>query len=1036
MKKLIATLTVLLFISISTDAFAQLFHQQFTDPLTAGNEGGGTIISNTSVTSDPVYVNDPASNTQFTYLSTNNAAASIGISGDGVMRLVRPGAGTVYIVRNTNFTGSPTSLMVSFDFFADTTAGTSGGALEIMLGQNFPNSNNNPATTDKHSVFFINTKNPTGTPGTWGITPTSGSSASAFTTQETITWYVNNSGDPIEYTGPDGSTNTVANDTYDLWVADTLFYDDQAATTGAAELNNFEIRIAGGNGTYTVDNIMITEIQTSGGGSELTGHFRTKQSGNWNAPSTWEASQDGVTWTDATVTPYDTSNTITIRNAHTVTVTESVDVDQTTIEEGGTVVVNGTPVVFTISDGGGPVDMLVNGLLKSTGDPNPSPGPHTVNADGILQFGSSGVYEHEQNSGAIPVSVWGTGSTMKLTGTTGQAPANRNQDYHHLIFDTPNLSSNLNMGFNNNVISGDITIVATGATSRWQLCGPPTGETAILDIMGDVIHLGGNFTTHGTGNGNTTIIINHYGNIDAANGNFSIARGSQGGTGTTDWFLFGGNLSLSDLTTQNSNAAGARFVFAGTTEQNLTISNLTYGGGGLPIQVDSGATLNLGTNVIEGNGTFTVNDFGGINTVQPTGFEANVLTTGTVTLSESGNYGYNGTVAQVTGTLVPSIVNNLTINNATGVSMSGGMVAMDVVSVLDGDLNLNGNNLIIGPSGVLAETPGNTVKGTSGKIATLRDINAPSGVNVAGLGAVITSSSNLGGTVVERFHYVPVGNSNEGITRIFNIQPTNNSGLNATLRFYYDESELNSVPEANLILFRSPDGTNNTWDGVGGTVNTTENYVELSGINSFSFWTLGDINNPIPVELSSFSASSDRWNVNLNWITASELNNLGWDIETRRMDEEGNYSEWTKAGFVQGAGNSSQPVSYSYIDKEAGFGIINYRLKQIDFDGTYAYSDVVEIDLGNGPVDFILNQNYPNPFNPSTSIRFEIPENAFVNISVYNAIGEKVSTILNEQMEKGVYTRSFDGSNLSSGIYIYQLTSGSIVLTQKMLMIK
>ena len=1031
MKRLVCTITILLFSFNYVNLQAQLFTQQFTDALTAGNIGGGTVVSNSSVTSDPIYVNSPASNSQFTFLSTNNALASIGISADGVMRLIREGGGTVYVVRNTDFTGSPASLMVSFDFNAETTAGTSGGALEFMIGQNFPNSNNNPAAADKHSVFFVNTKNPTGTPGTWGVTPLSAASTSAFITTETISWYINNSGSPINYTGPDGNTNTVADDTYDLWVGDSLYYDDQAANSATAALNHFEIRIAGGNGTYTVDNLLIAEIPTGGGTPTLTDHFRTKQSGNWNDIATWEFSSDATTWIDATVTPYDTSNTITIRNGHTVTVTEDVSVDQTTVEEGASVIVLGTPVVFTIADGGGPVDMLVNGLLKSNGIANASPGPHTVNADGVLQFGSTGVYEHEQNAGAIPVSVWGTGSTAKITGTTNGAPANRNQDYHHLIFDTPDNISNLNMGFNENVIGGDVTIVNSGL-GRWQLCGPTAGNSATVDIMGDVIHLNGNFASHGTGNANTTIIVNHYGNITATNGNFSIARGSQAGTGTTEWFLYGGNLTLSNLTTQNSNPTGARFVFAGSTEQNILLTNVAYAGGGLPIRVDSGATLNLASNVIEGNGVFIVNDFGGINTTQPTGFEANLLTTGTITLSTSGNYGYNGSVAQVTGSLVPSIVNDLTVNNNLGVTLSGSMVANGNVSILDGDLDLNGNNLVLGPSAMLVETPGNTVKGASGMVATVRDLNAPSGINVAGLGAMITSAANLGSTVVERYHSAGTGLGNEGIFRQFNIVPTTNSGLNATLRFYYDESELNSISEANLTMFKSPTGANNTWNGVGGTVNTADNYVELGGINDFSYWTVGDINNPLPVELISFNGYAEGGQVTLTWITASEINNQGWHIE-RRSNES---NDWNNVGFVNGTGNSTESVSYSFVDGNLSFGVYSYRLKQTDFDGTSTYSNIIEVDLGIGPVEFALNQNYPNPFNPSTVISFDVPKSGFINLSIYNILGEKVATLINAQMEQGRYNQTFDASNLTSGVYVYRLTSGNIVLTKKMMLTK
>ena len=111
-------------------------------------------------------------------------------------------------------------------------------------------------------------------------------------------------------------------------------------------------------------------------------------------------------------------------------------------------------------------------------------------------------------------------------------------------------------------------------------------------------------------------------------------------------------------------------------------------------------------------------------------------------------------------------------------------------------------------------------------ITTTRLLNAPTGENVGGLGAMLTSSADLGSTTVERMHAAGTGGGNSGIFRVFSIQPTNNSGLNATLRFYYDESELNGIAENDLILFKSPDGLNDSWTNVGGTVNPAENYVE------------------------------------------------------------------------------------------------------------------------------------------------------------------------------------------------------------------
>ena len=247
------------------------------------------------------------------------------------------------------------------------------------------------------------------------------------------------------------------------------------------------------------------------------------------------------------------------------------------------------------------------------------------------------------------------------------------------------------MNFTNHTIGGDIRIVNTN-TGRWQLCAPLVDSTAVLNILGDVIHLGGNFAATGTGNGNTTIIINQYGDIIATAGNLSISRGSQGGTGTTNWYMHNGNITMSNVTTQNSNPSGARFVFTGNT-QDLILTNVTYGGGGLPLRVDADATVNLGTSVIQGSGAFTVNDFGGIFTAQDSGFVKNLLNTGTTTLSSLGNYGYNGSIAQITGSLLPASVNTFIVDNPSGVTLSAN-VSANTLNLLEGKLNTDASKLL------------------------------------------------------------------------------------------------------------------------------------------------------------------------------------------------------------------------------------------------------------------------------------------------------------------------------------------------------
>lgn len=191
----------------------------------------------------------------------------------------------------------------------------------------------------------------------------------------------------------------------------------------------------------------------------------------------------------------------------------------------------------------------------------------------------------------------------------------------------------------------------------------------------------------------------------------------------------------------------------------------------------------------------------------------------------------------------------------------------------------------------------------------------------------------------------------------------------------------------------------------------------------------------IPVELTSFAASNDRNNVTLNWATATEVNNSGFQIE-RKLNGT---NEWTNLSFVSGKGTSTERNNYSYMDKGLTVGKYSYRLKQVDLDGTFEYSPVIEVDV-NAPNEYILYQNYPNPFNPSTTIEYSLPEKADVTISIYTAIGELVTTLVNGTVESGYQKVNFNASNLTSGTYIYQIKAvgaeRTFVDTKKMILIK
>lgn len=191
----------------------------------------------------------------------------------------------------------------------------------------------------------------------------------------------------------------------------------------------------------------------------------------------------------------------------------------------------------------------------------------------------------------------------------------------------------------------------------------------------------------------------------------------------------------------------------------------------------------------------------------------------------------------------------------------------------------------------------------------------------------------------------------------------------------------------------------------------------------------------IPTELTSFTASANNNNIELNWSTATETNNQGFEIERLQNYKIERLQEWEKIGFVQGHGTTTEIQTYFFSDKNLKPGSYSYRLKQIDYDGTYAYSDIVEVDV-TGPKEFTLYQNYPNPFNPSTTIKFALPFESKVKISVYNLVGELVSVLLDKEIETGYHEVNFDASRLASGVYLYRIKAGEFVQTKKLILMK
>src|SRR5690606_10872098 len=214
--------------------------------------------------------------------------------------------------------------------------------------------------------------------------------------------------------------------------------------------------------------------------AQLAGDYRSASNGAWSDVSTWEEFS-GASWRAAPGPPTG-AESITITGDDTVTVDVPVTITRRVgVTEGG---------VLTVGEGG------------------------------TLTFAGGSTYEHARDAGEVPTATWAEGSTFLLTGTVQDAPANRNQNFHHVTFDTPALGRNRDMGWDGVTIGGNVHVESTGA-NRWQLTSASAGDSATVTILGDVIVEEGNFAVQGTGNANTTFVVHHYGDIVVMGGNFS-----------------------------------------------------------------------------------------------------------------------------------------------------------------------------------------------------------------------------------------------------------------------------------------------------------------------------------------------------------------------------------------------------------------------------------------------------------------------------------------------------------------------------------
>jgi hypothetical protein len=370
--------------------------------------------------------------------------------------------------------------------------------------------------------------------------------------------------------------------------------------------------------------------------AQVTGDFRTTGAGltgaQWSAVATWQR-YNGSAWISAPSAPTG-AGVITIQSADSVFIDAAVS---------------------------------ITGTLRNQGKLGGTPG---------LTIAGGGTYEHAQNSGSIPVCTWATGSTCLVTGyVSGSKPSNSSQNFYNFRWNCTGQTANIDLAMNGNTIDGDFTVDSTGAV-RVYLTSPTSyvfGNP--ITIGGNVVLNGGVFASNGSGSLDTIEVITK-GNIIVNGGNFGVSRGS--GPDVT-WKLYG-NMTVTNAVLQNSGGTHAnKLVFAGIGVQNLTLTNVTYGGGSnyFTVEVQSGSTLNLGTSFISSSntGSFLLLAGASLATGNPGGIDSTIRCTGASNgggnaFNTAASYTFNGSAAQVTGLLMPATVDTLTINNAAGVTLS------------------------------------------------------------------------------------------------------------------------------------------------------------------------------------------------------------------------------------------------------------------------------------------------------------------------------------------------------------------------------
>lgn len=759
-----------------------------------------------------------------------------------------------------------------------------------------------------------------------------------------------------------------------------------------------------------------TAITVAATGNNLTYQWQLSTNGG----GSWNPIGNGGVYSTAT------TNSLTITGA-----TNSMNNYQYRVIVGTTAC---TPATSTASV------LTVNPLLPATVSIAASPG-NSICAGTSVTFTAT-----PTNGGATPIYQWYLNGTPVGTNSntyTNAALANSNQVYVEMTSNAvcPNPALSIS-----NTITMTVNPTLTPAVSIAALPGISICQSTSVTITPTPTNGGSSpiyeWFLNGVSQGNSpTYVSTTLSNGDQVNAvltsNALCASPTTGSSNTLTFTVQSIGQWLGNGTNWDTPGNwGCGVVPTNTT--NVLIPTNPVNGNIFP-EVGSANTSQVLSLLIENSASVTV------LTGSDLSVYGNITNNGVASLG-AGLIRLRGNALQTIGGASQLAIASLTLDNTAtsdpAVELNNSISVSNTLDFIDGNLNLNGFDINLNGTGVFTnETNSSRVYGSSGEVKTVITLSASTNyANIAGLGIGINTGTTAPGvTQIDRGHFqhTHIG-TYQSIQRYFDISPTTNTALDATLRMYYFDDEMAvtlgpPAQKANLLPWRSTDG-GATWSGQFFPSNLSNdvvnNWVQLTSIPAFSRWTLSDwLLQPLPIELLSFTATANQAlnQVDLNWVTASEINNEYFTVE-RSKDAQ----LFNPVLVRSGAGNSNSIITYNDVDIQPYTGLSYYRLKQTDYNGAHTYSQIVPVNFSNNQLStlnglFIESGDlYLNHFTSNRNA---------ARIEVMDAAGRNIFQGMIQPTE-GNNIYQLPASSWSAGIYMVRLIQNGEALPLKVVKTK